>query len=551
MPMVKHLFSLLAMLVAGLLLFSPAPARGAEEAVAPVIPLPPDGVSWADRVIVLSITGTLIGSPVSELPDQVIQALERADREGAKRVVLEIDSPGGEVGICDTLSRRIFETKTPVTSLVVHKAVSGGAMIAVAASQLVMTRSARIGDIQPMPFGLGGSTEMDDRSAEKIEVDIRTIMKVFGENHGRSPAVLAAMVSRDIELYQVTLEGGEVVYLDAEEIQVREDNLAKGRDEVKMTATRLIKPRGKLLELTAQQALEYKIADQVVDSPADYYAGAGLEESELIRPLLVEGKFELGKLIPSLEDFGLPIWVLALLGVFLIVGVAGVITEFHAPGTGVPAAMGIIGFAGFFCILFTHDRGSPLGIGVFLVGLALLVVEIMILPGFGVSGVLGIAGILGGLFLAFTPDWSSDYMRQFMWLEVGSFALLLLAVIVATVLVIWLLAAYGDRLPFIKFFTLNQRLAGGRNPFPETLRESPPSANREKKLVGQQGHAESPLRPSGKVRLDSGELLDAVSDGGFLEAGTRLVVQSARTGRVVVIPPPSTVSDPPPVDKNP
>ncbi len=495
--------------------------------------------NWAEQVVAIPVKGTIIGKPFSDLPELVTEALDKADRDGAMLIVLEIDSPGGEVGACDKLSKRIFESKTPVVSLVLHKAVSGGAMVASAAREIVMTKTARMGDIQPMASSLTGSQQqMDERTAEKIEVDIRTILKVYAEHYQRPVAVMEAMVSRSSSLYQVHFRSGETAYLSGHELEVLEQNIERGRDKRRIADTKIIKPEGKLLELSATQAVEFGIASEMVDDAAQFYAQRGISDSQIVRPDIAPGELDLKKLIPKLGDLGLPVWVIALLGVFLVVGIAGLATEYHAPGSGIPLAIGIIGFVCFFATLLMHDRGSPLGIALFLIGLILLVIEIMVLPGFGVAGILGILGVLVGLLLAFTPDWHSEYMHRFMWQEVGSFTLILLFGLIGTILVIWLLTKFGEGIPYIGRFFMTDALPAGVNPNPETL-EQPTHISERMRIMGlkgQSGVAETTLRPAGKVRLDSGELIDVVTDGVYVDAGRRVKVieTSGGAGKIVV-----------------
>ena len=493
--------------------------------------------SWTDRVVAVEIKGAIVGKPFSEMPDMVNAALDKADKDGAQLVVLEIDSPGGEVGTCDKMAKRIFEAKTPIVALVLHKAVSGGAMIASGAREIVMTRTARIGDIQPMQTAVtGNAPQMDERTAEKIEVDIRTIMKVYAENHGRPVAVVEAMVSRGSSLYRVEFRSGEIEYMTGHELQVLEDNIDKGRESRSIAITRIIKPEGKLLELSAAQAVEYGIASEVVDSAEAFYSGRGIDVKELVRPKIVEGEFDLKKLIPSIDDLGLPVWVVVLLGVFLIVGIAGLVTEYHAPGSGIPAAIGIIGFVCFFSTLLMYDRGSPVGIVLFLIGVGLLVVEIMVLPGFGVAGIAGIGAILVGLFIAFIPDMDTEYMHKFMWHEVGAFTLLLALGLAACFGVIWLISEHGHRIPFLSKLFLTNSAQAGENPHPETEVEESRESVRVKmaSLLGQYGVAETMLRPAGKVRLESGQLLDVVTDGVYIESGVRVKIIDSTPNRIVV-----------------
>jgi membrane-bound serine protease (ClpP class) len=55
----------------------------------------------------------------------------------------------------------------------------------------------------------------------------------------------------------------------------------------------------------------------------------------------------------------------------------------------------------------------------------------------------------------------------------------------------------------------------------------------QRELVGKAGLALTPLRPSGVVKVE-GKRIDAVSVGGFIEAGTSIVVVQVEGTRVVV-----------------
>ena len=55
-------------------------------------------------------------------------------------------------------------------------------------------------------------------------------------------------------------------------------------------------------------------------------------------------------------------------------------------------------------------------------------------------------------------------------------------------------------------------------------------------LVGQQGVAATPLRPSGIVALSNGERVDAITEGLYIAAGTEVEVTGESSGSVVVSP---------------
>lgn len=500
---------------------------------------PEPEVSWQGKVAAIPIKGPIMGKPYSDMADEVKAALKKANEDKARRIVLEIDSPGGAVDACDELAREISESSVPVSALVLYKAVSGGAMLANAAQEIVMTKSARLGDIQPMRMSLtGDNTGMDDRTAEKIEVDIRTIMRVHAANNGRPTAVMEAMVSRSIALYKVTLTDGTAEFMTGHELEVLEDNIAKKRTERGIAGTEIIKPQGNLLELSAAQAVEYGVAAEVVDSAADFYAARGIADADIVRPDITAKEINIKDLIPSLDSLGLPGWVIVLLGVFLIAGVGGLVTEWHAPGSGVPAVIGIIGFVCFFSTLLMYDRGSPVGIVLFLVGIVLFAVEIMILPGFGLAGIAGLVAIFLGLLLAYMPAWDSEYMQTFMWREITTFLLLIFVGLAGIVFFAWFIGSWGHKIPLLGrvFHTKTQNETGTSSADPGARQMAAAESARlaASQRVGLRGMAYTMLRPAGKIRLDSGELLDALTNGEFIEVGTRVRIASADSGRIFV-----------------
>ena len=61
------------------------------------------------------------------------------------------------------------------------------------------------------------------------------------------------------------------------------------------------------------------------------------------------------RMFHTLDAMGVETATLLLLVLFLIIGIAGAVTEAYAPGFGIPGAIGIIGFACFFSL--SHIKG--------------------------------------------------------------------------------------------------------------------------------------------------------------------------------------------------
>jgi membrane-bound serine protease (ClpP class) len=137
-----------------------------------------------------------------------------------------------------------------------------------------------------------------------------------------------------------------------------------------------------------------------------------------------------------------------------------------------------------------------------LLGLLLLLVEVVLIPGLGAPGVLGTLFIVAGAAYAF---WAGGALWGLLTLA-GACAILGLA-----------LRALG--------FTLGPRVV-----LSDRLSTPPTAAAR---LLGREGVALTPLRPSGLARLD-GRRIDVVSRSEYLEAGTPVVVASVESSRVLV-----------------
>ncbi len=510
-----------------------APAAGTTAATAAAEALPAAD-SWAGKIVVVPVKGVILPY-FSSLPEDIKKTFARIGQEKPRLVVVELDCQGGEVDACDQIRKTVLDCPVPTAALVLRDAISGGAMIASACKRINMVAGSRLGDIQPMD---AAGRPIDERSGEKIESYVRSIMAATAEHNGYSKRLVEAMVSRDLELYEVrfTGEAGRE-FLTGKEVEVLEENIAAGREKRTIAAKRLICESGKLLTLTAQEAKEYGLAAAVFQAPADYYSSLG-GTKDLVTAPIAEGKVDVDKL---LADFSTP--KMMLLAVFLILGIAGALTEFYTPGFGIPGAVSLIGFAGFFSILFLDGRASPVEIGLFIVGIMLLVVEVVVLPGFGLPGFLGAIFVLLGIGLAFLPPFDSAIWLKNPWGEMGMLVLLLSGVFLVVCLFLYLLIEHGEKLPLIRHLFHETSFSGGRSVMETVRAEEAADASREAAehdphvaLRGLKGTAQTMLRPAGKVTLDDGRLVDVVTEGGLINAGARVVVADTSMNRIVVRP---------------
>ena len=139
------------------------------------------------------------------------------------------------------------------------------------------------------------------------------------------------------------------------------------------------------------------------------------------------------------------------------------------------------------------------------VGMVLLFLEVAIIPGVGVAGVAAILCLLGGVAMA--------------WLQYGA---------------AWgmgsLILSGGLAMGLV---TVVPRTRAGRELVLRDAITTQSGGERYALLVGRAGRTLTPLRPSGAAEIE-GRRVDVVTDGVFIDAGTRVKVVSVEGARVVV-----------------
>lgn len=164
-----------------------------------------------------------------------------------------------------------------------------------------------------------------------------------------------------------------------------------------------------------------------------------------------------------------------------------------------------------FVLLFA-DMGVAAGICLVL-GLILCIIEIF-QPGFGIFGALGTILILAGIIIRM--------------IQGGS--LLMLFIMVFLIIVI-LLGCFLIMVRSMKYGWLSRTsLVLQGTAVNEEFSDGTKNHN---DLIGKEGIANTPLRPSGKAEID-GVLYDVVAQSSFIDKGKKVVVLEIEGVRIVV-----------------
>jgi membrane-bound serine protease (ClpP class) len=334
----------------------------------------------------------------------VERVLREAADAGAAAVILEINTFGGRVDAAVVIRDALLNSRVQTVAFVNKRAISAGALIALATEKIVMGDGGTIGAATPVQMGQPGAPAQPVE--EKTVSYVRKEFRATAEARKRPPLVAEAMVDADVEIPDLI-------------------------------------EKGKLLTLTTDEALKHKIADFRADTIEEVLEQLGLSGAEVQRasPNWAENlvRFLTHPVVSSL---------------LLTIGMLGIILEIRSPGFGVPGVLGIGSLALFFWGHWLVQLAGWEEILLVVSGVFLLAAEIFVIPGFGVAGVLGIAALLSGLSLSLIGGGATwDFILKAVGRVIFS---LLLALIGSLVLLRFL-----PRLPFGKRLILETGLAAG------------------------------------------------------------------------------------------
>ena len=268
----------------------------------------------------------------------VHRALADAKLQGARAILMEIDTFGGLVDAAVQIRDRIGEADVPTICYIKNRAWSAGALIALAHKQIVMAPGGSIGAAEPIP------------TTEKTVAALKAEFAATANKTGRNPAVAEAMVDKSL---------GFPGYAEP----------------------------GKILALTDYQAIKVGYAEAVLADRQQVLARYGLDGAPV-------QEYNMGwteRLVGWLSNSTVKSMLLSVL--FL-----AIMAEIKMAGVGVAAATGLVAALLFFGSQWLIGVAGMLELLLFLGGLALIALEFFT-PGMTIFGLGGVFCILVSIFL--------------------------------------------------------------------------------------------------------------------------------------------------------
>lgn len=463
----------------------------------------------------------------------VKSALDHYKESKPAFIILELNTPGGEVFAAQTISDALKEIDTqyqiPVVCFINNWAISAGAMLAYSCRYIAVVKDASMGAAEPV---IASETGEMKEASEKINSALRTDFANRAAFFDRNPFIAEAMVDKDMI---VVLRNGRIIKLDNEN-QIRTTGLDPDI---------VISPKGKLLTLNSDELMKYGVADlQLLPYSLPPLTAAERESGKwpANKELLFHSPFfdQIPEVIIDTHRMDLRTRFFAFLAhpvvsSLLFMGMMiGLYMEINSPGVSLPGSIAAICLFLIILSSFAQEIGNMLELILLLVGIATILIELFVLPTFGLLGFAGLIFFIAGLFGLMLPgigkvnfEWDTNsfnaageiFFRRLAWL---------CGTLILSVLVMWLLGRYVLRGygPFKRFVLSGNEqeasLGYVAGDDPHLLPQ-----------LGTKGQVIATLRPAGKVILND-TIYDAMSDGNFLEKGEEIMVVRIDGSNLVV-----------------
>lgn len=146
------------------------------------------------------------------------QAITTAESDGAKALVIQVDSPGGDIGSMKSMAEAELNSSVPIIAYVSPSgayAASAAALVALAAPVVAMAPTTRIGASSPIN---GDGSNLDTTLQSKVENDLVAFITGVQNRYHRSASTIplvAAMITKAASYDDATAVKDGIVNLEA------------------------------------------------------------------------------------------------------------------------------------------------------------------------------------------------------------------------------------------------------------------------------------------------------------------------------------------------
>ena len=427
-----------------------------------------------------------------------IRAIEEGlSKPGTNLILVEVDSPGGNLGESLRLAQYlagIAPDQAEVVSYITGAARGDAALIPLASDLILMHPDAI----------LGGSGEATISQALCNEQ--KSSLQDLAKTSGRSDGELLGCICPGMEIFEYISFDGE---------------------------SQLNSPQWLLDDPVAPRWNK--------GAKVDFDGGLSFEKASELRlvsdnPISLEAvgnKFGIDKLPAEtrtnateqfVEWLGGQGWLSMLL---FMVGMVSLSAELSTPGVGIAGIISAVCFLLFFWIHLFQGTVEWLEILLIMAGVVCLAVELLVLPGFGVFGVTGLILLATGLLLAgqtFVIP-TNEYQWKRTAQGIGQLGFIVISMFVAAVVFRKQLA----KLPMVRWFALQPPKMD------KDLVDMEHAVEELRAFIGWYGTTISRCNPSGKASIGD-RIFSVASQGSWIDEDTEIEVVNLQENTLIVKP---------------
>jgi membrane-bound serine protease (ClpP class) len=293
------------------------------------------GAPIGSPIVVIPITGT-VDAGMAHL---VERSVTEANAEGARAIVLDVNSPGGLVDAAFEIRDALFSAREPVIAYV-QRAYSAAALISLSADRIIMAPGASIGAAEPIP------------ATAKLISGLRGEFESTAERNHRDPKIAAAMVDKNVDLPEY-------------------------------------KRSGAILTLNTEDAVRARIAQ-----------GTAPTLDAALAQLHLAGAPQISQSLTWAERIARFATDPVVSGLLLTLGMLGLLIEMQTLH-GIAGVIGVGALALFFGSHVYAGFSNAFVAALAVLGLIGILWELHVVPGHGLPGILGTGALLVAVLLAF------------------------------------------------------------------------------------------------------------------------------------------------------
>ncbi|GIK18880.1 MAG: hypothetical protein BroJett004_10440 [Planctomycetota bacterium] len=543
----------------------------------------------ADNVAIITIEGDIN----SVTAFSFTRRLRLAEQGGADAIVVELNTPGGEVGAVLEICDAIRSSNVPNIVAWIHpNAYSGGAIIALACRQILVSDPATMGDALPVAASFGFLNALPEAERQKVLAPLIAEVVNLARLRGWDEFLVQAIVSRHVELWWVRdrQTGERMAINEAEYRRLFEGEPMRDRPRLVSASAGGAPPPPEAAPSPAVPPSEgYVPASPYLQELAADISGGVFERAT--RPVITNadrGRFELldyictgeGPIVLKERDlayFGLAAnvdqttgaltafnsdedvrawfgaknirrldasWSEAMVkfltnmivrGVLIVVFVLALFIAMTHPGLLVPEGVAMLALVALLAPPFLIGMANWWEIAAILVGIGLIILEIFVFPGFGVPGVLGLLLLFGGLLGTFVEDTPGGLFPDSPKAQSDMLYAVLTIVLAVTTsgIGVYFLSKHFGSLPIVSGLVLRDTIGKPADDTDDEFLAALGDPDDVGVALGDEATTVTPLRPAGRVEIN-GRLVDVVAEMGYIPEGRRVRVVSVGKFRVGV-----------------